>query len=109
MLAEFVAFFRRNQALENAAQNVRADFLEIELVKFAQNGTPGIRREFVRENERASPIFFSGIKKRFVIPGDFHRVLKRLAEMNVADRAGDGNFLGILISFSSVNFRRTDS
>ena len=56
MLAELVAFFRRNQPLENAAQNIRADFLEVELVKFAQNRTPGVRRKFVLKDGRRGKI-----------------------------------------------------
>src|SRR5580700_10431796 len=33
MLAEFVAFFGRDQSLKNAAQNVRADFSEVKRLK----------------------------------------------------------------------------
>src|ERR1035437_4263876 len=83
MLAEFVAFFRRNQPLENAAQNVRADFLEIERAQFFQNRTPSVRREFVRKNQRTRPIVFGWIEKRFIITGFIYGVLKFLLEMDV--------------------------
>src|SRR5438132_5743528 len=81
VLAEFVALLGFNEALEYAAENIGADFLEIEGAKILQNGAPGVRRVLVAKDVRPGPVLFSRVEEGFVVAGGFNGNLECLLEV----------------------------
>ena len=90
VLTEFVAFLRRDEALENRAENVAVDRGEIEGTQIVENGNPRIARVFVGKNQWPCPIAAFGfwIENSFIVAGKVDGFLKPLGEQRVKLLAG---------------------
>lgn len=77
MLAIAVTFFRPDQFLKDAPDDIRRNFRKIDGCNVGEQAPPGIQRIRRLKDERRSPIFRIGHQERFIITAPLDGSLKK--------------------------------